>query len=262
MQTKDISFSYDQSSVLNKVNISIPSGKMTTILGPNGSGKSTLLHVMANNLQPETGEVLLDDQKIIHFKPKELARRLAVVHQQNTSPTDMTVGRLVAFGRMPHRNVFRNETKQDQEAINWAIESTNLNDFRKTPIIQLSGGERQRVWIAMALAQKSDILFLDEPTTYLDIYYQLEILELVKKLNRVHGITILMVLHDINQAIQYSDELIVMKQGKVFENGQPNKIVTQELIRSVYGVDAKVAFDEMAGMYILPMTFKEGVAAT
>ncbi|SDC40091.1 iron complex transport system ATP-binding protein [Terribacillus halophilus] len=262
MQTKDIGFSYNQPRVLNKVTISIPSGKMTTILGPNGSGKSTLLHVMANNLQPETGEVLLDNEKITQFKPKELARRLAVVHQQNISPSDMTVERLVSFGRMPHRNVFRNENKQDQEAIEWAIESTNLDDFRNTPIIQLSGGERQRVWIAMALAQKTDMLFLDEPTTYLDIFYQLEILELVKKLNRDYGITILMVLHDINQAIQYSDELIVMKQGEVYETGRPDRIITRELIRGVYGVDAKVAFDDTAGMYILPTTLKEGAAAT
>ena len=165
----------------------------------------------------------------------------------------MTVEKLTSFGRMPHKNIFSSQTDEDREAIERALTCTNLLSKRDKEIHALSGGERQRVWIAMTLAQKTPMLFLDEPTTYLDIYYQLEILELVKELNEAQGLTIVMVLHDINQAIRYSDHIIVMKDGEIVTKGKPNDVVTESMIKTIYGVDVVVKQDEDTGLYMVPM---------
>ena len=198
-------------------------------------------------------EVILDGKAISEYKPKEFARKLAVVHQQNEAPADITVEKLISFGRMPYKNIFSPQTDEDREAIERALVCTNLQSKRDKPIYALSGGERQRVWIAMTLAQNTPMLFLDEPTTYLDIYYQLEILELVKELNEVHGLTIVMVLHDINQAIRYSDHIIVMKDGEIITKGNPNDVITEEMVKAIYGVDVIVKQDEDTGLYMVPM---------
>ena len=161
--------------------------------------------------------------------------------------------KLISFGRMPYKNIFSPQTDEDREAIERALVCTNLQSKRDKPIYALSGGERQRVWIAMTLAQNTPMLFLDEPTTYLDIYYQLEILELVKELNEVHGLTIVMVLHDINQAIRYSDHIIVMKDGEIITKGIPNDVITEEMVKAIYGVDVIVKQDEDTGLYMVPM---------
>ncbi|MEB1807949.1 MAG: ABC transporter ATP-binding protein [Bacillaceae bacterium] len=254
MEIKDITFSYDnKSDLLKSISSDIKIGKVTTIIGPNGSGKSTLLGVMSRNYTPRKGQVLLDGKAISEYKPKDFAKKLAVVHQQNEAPSDMTVEKLTSFGRMPHKSLFAQANEEDQEAIEWALTCTNLQAKRKNTLDQLSGGERQRVWIAMSLAQKTPILFLDEPTTYLDIYYQYEILELVKKLNATHGLTIVMVLHDINQAIRYSDHLIVMKDGEVVLSGTPCEVVTEKSMKSIYGVDVVIKEEEKTGLYIVPM---------
>ncbi|MFJ7936654.1 ABC transporter ATP-binding protein [Sporosarcina sp. NPDC096371] len=254
MDIKDITFSYDKKvNTLHGVNSTIDSGKVTTIIGPNGCGKSTLLGVMSNNHQPKSGQILLDGQALADFKPKELAKKLAVVHQQNNAPADMTVEKLTGYGRIPYKKLFSSTTEEDEQAVEWALQCTNLADKRKVPIDELSGGQMQRVWIAMALAQKTHYLFLDEPTTYLDIYYQYELLELIKSLNREHGMSIVMVLHDINQAIRYSDTIIAMKNGEIIVKGAPSEVMTAQTIKEIYGVDVKVKTDEEAGMYIVPV---------
>lgn len=254
MDIKDVTFSYDKkSTILHGIDSSIETGKVTTIIGPNGCGKSTLLGVLSNHYFPQDGEVLLDGKALADFKPKELAKRLAVVHQQNNAPSDMTVEKLTAYGRIPYKNLFSSSTKEDEEAVEWALASTNLLDKRKSPIDQLSGGQMQRVWIAMALTQQTPYLFLDEPTTYLDIYYQYELLELIRSLNEQHGISIVMVLHDINQAIRYSDTIIAMKDGKIAAKGAPGEIITVASVKEIYGVDVIVKHDEQAGMYIVPI---------
>src|SRR5690625_4840527 len=173
--------------------------------------------VMTNNNQPQQGQVILDGKILNKYKPKELARKLGVVHQQNSAPADMTVEKLVYYGRLPHKNTFSPQSEKDEQMVNWAIECTGLSEKRHDAIDTLSGGQQQRVWIAMALAQDTPFLFLDEPTSNLDIYYQYEILELVKQLCKEHGLTIVMVLHDINQAIQYSDTIIDMKKGEIMK---------------------------------------------
>ncbi|MDW0116070.1 ABC transporter ATP-binding protein [Sporosarcina thermotolerans] len=254
MEIKDVTFSYDKKlNTLHGVNGAIETGKVTTIIGPNGCGKSTLLGVLSNHHRPQEGEIVLDGKSLTDFKPKELAKRLAVVHQQNNAPSDMTVEKLTAYGRIPYKNLFSSSTKEDEEAVEWALTSTNLLDKRKTPIDELSGGQMQRVWIAMALTQKTPYLFLDEPTTYLDIYYQYELLELIRSLNKQHGITIVMVLHDINQAIQFSDTIIAMKDGKIAAKGAPADVITADAINEIYGVQVVVKHDEQAGMYIVPV---------
>ncbi|WP_459499198.1 ABC transporter ATP-binding protein [Bacillus sp. C1] len=254
MEIKNVTFSYDNvTNRLKSVNSEIELGKITTIIGPNGCGKSTLLGVMSRNHAPRSGEVMLDGKTISQYKPKEFAKKLAVVHQQNEAPSDITVEKLTSFGRMPHKGLFSSQSEEDREAIERALTCTNLQEKRDMEIHTLSGGERQRVWIAMTLAQSTPMLFLDEPTTYLDIYYQLEILELIKELNEVYGLTIVMVLHDINQAIRYSDHIIVMKDGEIVMKGTPDDVVTEELIKTIYGVDVVVKHDEDTGLYMVPM---------
>lgn len=254
MEIKNVTFSYDNvTNRLKSVSSEIEIGKITTIIGPNGCGKSTLLSVMSRNHVPSSGEIIFDGKSISEYKPKEFARKLAVVHQQNEAPADITVEKLISFGRMPYKNIFSPQTDEDREAIERALVCTNLQSKRDKPIYALSGGERQRVWIAMTLAQNTPMLFLDEPTTYLDIYYQLEILELVKELNEVYGLTIVMVLHDINQAIRYSDHIIVMKDGEIITKGNPNDVITEEMVKAIYGVDVIVKQDEDTGLYMVPM---------
>lgn len=254
MEINKISFSYqDKVKRLHGIEAHIHKGQITTILGPNGSGKSTLLGVLTNHLQPDVGQVLLDGRAIHQYKPKELAKKLGVVHQQNSAPADMTVEKLVYYGRLPHRSTFSTPSEKDEQMVNWAIECTGLSEKRHDAIDTLSGGQQQRVWIAMALAQDTPFLFLDEPTSNLDIYYQYEILELVKQLCEDHGLTIVMVLHDINQAIQYSHQIIAMKNGRIIEKGNPKQIVTEQLMQEVYGVNVVVKNDADTGMYIVPI---------
>ena len=223
---------------LNGVSTAIPKGKITTILGPNGCGKSTLLSVMARNNRPL----------------EEFAKKLAIVYQQNDIPQDLTVEKLVRFGRMPYSSLFKKESKEDEEAITWALTCTNLLEKRNYDLTALSGGERQRVWIAMALAQKSEILCLDEPTTYLDLYYQIEFLELVKQLNAEYGLTIVMVLHEINQAMQYSDHVIVKKEGNNLAEGKPEDVITSALMKEVYNVNVVFRHDDEIGYYLMPVS--------
>lgn len=239
---------------LKGVSTAFQKGKITTIIGPNGCGKSTLLNVMSRNKRPLQGQAKLENKDLVEYKPKEFAQKFAIVYQQNDIPNDLTVEKLVTFGRMPYHSIFKKKTTEDESAVQWALTCTNLLEKRHHDLAALSGGERQRVWIAMALAQQSEMLCLDEPTTYLDIYYQIELLELVKSLNEQFNLTIVMVLHDINQAIRYSDHIILMKDGQIVAEGPPRAVITKEVIMDVYGVNAVFHDDEELGFYMVPLS--------
>lgn len=215
MEVRNLSFSYGKNKVLRDVSFKIEGGNITTIMGANGCGKSTLFSLMTKNLYPRKGNIFLSGKNIQNLSLKEFARKVFIVHQYNTSSDDIAVERLVSFGRTPHMKMMQARTQEDEKLIQWAMEVTNVEKYKNREVSRLSGGQRQRVWIAMALAQNTKILFLDEPTTYLDIRYQIEILELIQKLNEEYGITIIMVLHDINQAIYFSQEVIGLKDGMV-----------------------------------------------
>ena len=258
MDIKNLSFSYSEGAFIQNLNTAIEPGRVTTIIGPNGSGKSTLLNLIVKQLSPEGGQVLLNGKDITMCSYKQLAKQLAIVHQYNSAPPDLTVEKLVAYGRSPYQSFWSSKGEDDDEIIQWALQVTKLEKLAHKPVSKLSGGERQRTWIAMALAQKTDVLLLDEPTTYLDIYYQLEILALVKELNETYGITIVMVLHDINQAIQFSHNVIIMKQGSLLYAGPVESGITKERLYEVYGIHASIGWsDENGCPYIVPILKKE-----
>lgn len=244
MEVRNLSFFYGKNKVLKDTSFEIKEGKITTIMGANGCGKSTLFNLMTKNLYPRKGNIFLRGKNIQNLALKEFARKVSIVHQHNTSADDITVERLVSFGRNPYRKMMLRRSEEDEKLMDWAMEVTNVEKYRDRELSRLSGGQRQRVWIAMALAQNTKILFLDEPTTYLDIRYQIEILELVKKLNQQYGITIIMVLHDINQAIRYSDRIIGLRDGHVAAEGAPDEIITSECIRKLYGISLGITMIE------------------
>lgn len=236
MEGRNIEFAYGDNKVLNGISFEIERGKITTVIGANGCGKSTLFNVMTKNLKPLKGEVLLEGENIKNISLNKFAKKVAIVHQYNTAPPDISVEALVSYGRLAYKGIRGAKNEENQKYINLALEATGIEKLRKKRISELSGGQRQRVWIAMALAQNTKLLFLDEPTTYLDIKYQIEILKLVKKLNEKMGITVIMVLHDINQALYYSDNIIAMKEGKIVANGKAQEVINSELIYEVYGI--------------------------
>ena len=234
-------FAYGKHEVLKGLDMTVPEGAITTLIGANGCGKSTLFNLMTKNLKPDQGVISLYGQNVAEAKLKDFAKKVAIVHQYNTAPTDLSVEKLVSYGRTPYHTMgLSPDPEEDEKRVEWALEITNTAELRDKPVAELSGGQKQRVWIAMALAQDTKILFLDEPTTYLDVRYQLEILRLIKKLNREFGITVIMVLHDINQSLYYSDEIVAMKDGKIIAHGLPEKIITTELVGEVYGVDLTI----------------------
>lgn len=240
-QIRGLSFAYGKHTVLKGLDLDLHAGRITTLIGANGCGKSTLFHLMTKNLRPDAGQILLRDQDISACRLRDFARQVAIVHQYNTAPADLSVEKLVAYGRTPYQTMgLSPDPEADAEKIRWALEITHTDKYRDKPVAELSGGQKQRVWIAMALAQGTQVLFLDEPTTYLDIRYQLQILHLIRQLNREYGMTIVMVLHDINQSLHYSDEIVAMSDGQVCAHGLPEEIVTPQLIRRVYDVDLAI----------------------
>ncbi|MER2127751.1 ABC transporter ATP-binding protein [Solibacillus sp.] len=246
LQTNNLHAGYEQKLILNDVNISIPQNKISIIIGANGCGKSTLLKTMARLIKPASGEVILDGKSIHQMPPKKLAKTLGLLPQSPVVPEGITVADLVGRGRFPHQTLFGSWSKKDYEAVAEALEMMNITEFADRNIDELSGGQRQRVWIAMALAQQTDILFLDEPTTYLDITYQVEILDLLTDLNKKYGTTIVMVLHDINLSARYADYLFTMKEGQLIAEGTPQDIVTSELIKETFQLECAVITDPVS----------------
>ena len=243
LKIENLSLGYEEKTIVNNINLTIPKGKITILIGANGCGKSTLLHGMSRLLQPKSGRVMLGDKSIHDYKPKELAKRLAILPQSPVSPEGITVRELCYFGRNPYTNFLGSRTKEDDEKVDFAIEATGLKNFENRNLEALSGGQRQRAWIAMALVQDSDILLLDEPTTYLDLAYQIEILELLRELNEKTGKTIVMVIHELNQAARYAHNIVCMKNGQVYNEGTPEKVFTEEMLKEVFRLNAIVISD-------------------
>jgi iron complex transport system ATP-binding protein len=243
LYTKDLNIGYHEHLIVKNLNIEIPDQKITAIIGPNGCGKSTLLKTLTRIIAPQSGTVVLDGKQIFNENTKVLARKMAILPQTPESPGGLTVGELVSYGRFPYQKGFGHLTKKDYEVIDWALEVTGTIQFKYRPVDSLSGGQRQRVWIAMALAQETDIIFLDEPTTYLDMAHQLEVLELLQKLNVEQGRTIVMVLHDLNQAARFADYIIALKDGKIVKAGNGEEVMTRDVLKQVFHIDAEIGRD-------------------
>lgn len=237
-----LSTGYGTREVIENLGFEVPPGSFTVIIGPNACGKSTLLRALANLLPAHAGQVILNGENIARLPAKELARQIGILPQSPLVPEGITVRRLVAFGRHPYRGLFGGWTKEDAEAVEDALARTRLVPLQDRLVDELSGGQRQRVWIAMALAQQTELLLLDEPTTYLDIAHQIDILDLCQNLNRA-GRTLVAVLHDLNQAIRYATHLVVMKEGRIIAEGIPERIVTTDLIGQVFGIDCLLTKD-------------------
>ncbi|CAG7648311.1 Petrobactin import ATP-binding protein FpuC [Paenibacillus solanacearum] len=237
---EDATLQYAGRSVVERLNWHAEAGKIYSIIGPNGCGKSTLLKALAGQLKLQNGSILLNGNSLSGFAPRQLARELTLLLQSQDQAPDMTVRTLVGYGRFPHKPAWGPMRKEDEAIVDWALEQTGTQCFASRKLSELSGGERQRVWIAMALAQQSRVLLLDEPTTFLDVSHQLEILELVSKINRQHSVTFIMVLHDINHAAAYSDEIAVMRQGGLYACGKPEATVTTAMLADVFGVEGHV----------------------
>ena len=248
-----LELAYDDKVVVPDLDVHLPVGSITSIVGPNGCGKSTTLRALSRLLKPKGGSVLLDGEEISELPTKDVARRLAILPQGPTPPAGLTVERLVWHGRYPHQGALGSTGPADAQAVKWALQQTEMQAFADRALDSLSGGERQRAWVAMALAQQTPILLLDEPTTFLDLGHQLEVLELLSKLNREMGITIVMVLHELNQAARYSDYLIALKEGQMWTQGTPEEVLTVDLLRDVFGVEADVLMEATSGRpYSIP----------
>ncbi|NFP93011.1 ABC transporter ATP-binding protein [Clostridium sporogenes] len=237
---QDFTIGYSNKVIVKNFNLKVDKGDMLTIIGPNGSGKSTVLKAIGRLLKPMEGIIHLDGKLLWDMSNKDIAKEMACLSQHNSAPKDMTIRRIVGFGRNPHKAWFESLNKDDEEIIDWALENTNLKHMENKKITSVSGGERQRTWLAMALAQKPKVLLLDEPTTYLDINNQIEILELVRQLNENLKLTVVMVLHDLNQAAKYSNRVLVLKNGEIQALGKPEEILNKKLIRDVYSVDMNI----------------------
>ncbi|MBS5450342.1 MAG: ABC transporter ATP-binding protein [Coriobacteriia bacterium] len=238
---------YETRTIIKDMDIRIPDGKISVIIGGNGCGKSTLLKTLARLLKPSAGQVLIDGQAIATIPTKKVAQRLGLLPQSSLVPDGIRVSDLVARGRFPYQSFMKGLQREDYEAVHEAMELMGILELMDRPVDALSGGQRQRVWIAMALAQQTDILLLDEPTTYLDIAYQVEILDLLCDLNRQRGTTIAMVLHDINLSARYADYMFALKQGTLLYEGTPREVVTAETMRVIFDLDCAVIDDPVSG---------------
>ncbi len=238
IKAKALKVGYENLIIIEDLSVSIKRGAITTIIGENGCGKSTLLKSIGRILQPKDGEVFIEDLNVHQTNTKKIAQMIGMLPQSPKAPSGLTVCEIVEYGRFPHKKRNGKLDETDYEVIDWALEQTNLTAFKDRDINALSGGQRQRVWIAMVLAQQTEIILLDEPTTYLDMAYQLEVLQLVETLNREKGIAVVMVLHDINQASRFSHELVVLKKGKIIAQGTPQDVMTKETLRNAFNIDA------------------------
>lgn len=247
LSARELVVGYDDRVIIDGLDIDVPDAAVTTIIGPNGCGKSTLLRCLARLLAPKSGTVLLDGNDITTIKPKQVAKTLAILPQNPVAPEGLTVEDLVNRGRHPHQKWYQQASAEDSAAVARALELTATTELADRTLDVLSGGQRQRVWIALALAQDTDLLLLDEPTTYLDLAHSLEVLDLVHTLKTQHGKTIAMVLHDLNLAVRYSDSLLVMKDGALVRHGRPGEVITTELLEDAFGLRAEVVDDPVFG---------------
>ncbi|WP_018757085.1 ABC transporter ATP-binding protein [Paenibacillus terrigena] len=257
--TEKLHIAYDNRLIVEDLNLVIPEGKITALVGANGSGKSTILKTMARIMKPQKGTVILDGRSLHRQSTREVAKQLAILPQNPTAPDGLTVSELVSYGRFPHQKGFGNLNKEDQEMIQWALQVTGMSAFSMHPVDQLSGGQRQRAWIAMALAQGTDLLFLDEPTTFLDMAHQLEVLKLLEQLNQDQKRTIVMVVHDLNHASRFAQHMVAIKSGKVVSSGSPTEVITPEVMRDVFGIEADIVPDPRTG---LPLCLPYELAGT
>ncbi|CCC57754.1 ABC transporter ATP-binding protein [Caloramator australicus] len=243
IKTENLSIAYDNYEIVRNLNLNIPKGKITAIIGANGCGKSTILKTIARVINPKNGKIYIKGEDILEKHPKEIAKIMAFLPQSPVAPLGLCVEDLVSYGRFPYKSGFGSLNKDDREIIDWSIDVVGMKEFKDRPLEELSGGQRQRAWIAMALAQQTEILLLDEPTTYLDIQHQLEILRLLEQLNKKEKRTIVMVIHELNNAARFSDYIIGIKSGKIVCEGKPEDVITKENLREIFNIDAEIIYD-------------------
>ena len=257
---ENLTLGYGKKIIVDALTVAIPDGHFTAIIGPNGCGKSTLLRALSRLMKPMAGQVLLDGTLISQLPGKEVARRVGILAQSATAPGDITVRELVARGRYPHQPLFSRWRQSDEDAVVGAMQATGITQLATQPVDTLSGGQRQRAWIAMILAQETAIMLLDEPTTWLDISHQIDLMELLSDLNQHKGYTIAAVLHDLNQACRYATHLIALRDGAIIAEGAPTEIVTSQLIEQIYGVKSLIIADPVAGTpLVVPLGRSRGV---
>ncbi|MCZ4541757.1 ABC transporter ATP-binding protein [Dietzia maris] len=259
LEATGLDLGYRDRAVIRDLDLQVPPGAITAIVGANACGKSTLLRSMSRLLRPRGGQVLLDGEQVHHIPAKKLARTLGLLPQSPIAPEGITVSDLVGRGRNPHQGILSRWSRDDDEAVAAALEATGTLKLADRAVDELSGGQRQRVWIAMALAQNTDLLLLDEPTTFLDVAHQVEVLDLLVDLNRDRGTTIVMVLHDLNLAARYADHLVALADGRVHCSGAPDEVLTPEMVRAVFGLDAVVIDDPTSGRPLMLPLGRHGV---
>ncbi|MFB6674938.1 ABC transporter ATP-binding protein [Streptomyces sp. NPDC056390] len=247
LSTSALTLAYEDRTVVHDLDLAVPDGRVTVIVGPNACGKSTTLRALGRLLKPRSGSVLLDGEALTKLPTKKIAQQIGLLPQTPVAPEAITVADLVARGRQPHQHWWQQWSDADERAVTEAMERTDVAALADRSVDELSGGQRQRVWIAMALAQETELLLLDEPTTYLDIAHQVEVLDLVRQLNHDKDRTVVLVLHDLNQAARYADHLVAMKSGRIVAEGPPAEVVTADLVREVFGLDCVVVPDPVTG---------------
>ncbi len=247
LETKSLTLSYGESIIINELDLKIPKGEITVFIGSNGCGKSTLLRSLARLLKPQDGSILIEGEKISKLPTKEIAKQLAILPQGPVAPEGLTVLQLVKQGRYPYQNWFRQWSEEDERKVNEALEATGMKELADRAVDSLSGGQRQRAWIAMTLAQDTDIILLDEPTTYLDMTHQIEILDLLFELNERENRTIIMVLHDLNLACRYAHNLVALQNKQIYAQGKPEDVISCDLVRNVFQMNCDVTVDPLFG---------------
>ena len=255
IETKQLQLNYGENIIIEPLDLVLPKGEISVLIGANGCGKSTLLRSIAKLLKPKSGSILLSEEDITNFSTKKTAKKLAILPQQPMAPEGLTVLQLVKQGRFPYQNWRRQWSKEDQQIVEQAISATGLTEFKNHEIDNLSGGQKQRAWIAMTLAQQTEIILLDEPTTYLDLTHQIEVLDLLYKLNHEENRTIVMVLHDINLACRYADNIVSLVNKGIYAQGKPKEIITADLVQDVFQLNCEIIEDPI---YKTPMCIPYG----